>query len=81
MIAVGGLTELKERLVRVCLSECSVARKFAGTRTMTVFRTHVEDSFREYGTAAKTKNRMKRARARECEKNTVRKAFMLTLLI
>jgi hypothetical protein len=41
--------------------KCSVA----GTRTMTVLRTHVEDAFREYGTAAKTKNKMKRAR--ECE--------------
>ena len=45
--------------------KCSVARKFAGTRTMTVLKEHVENAFREYGTAAKTKNKMKRARENE----------------
>ena len=35
------------------------------TRTMTVLRVHVENAFREYGTAAKTINKMKRARENE----------------
>ena len=45
--------------------KCSVARKFAGTRTMTVLRSHVEEAFRHYGTAAKTVNKISRARANE----------------
>ena len=35
------------------------------TRTMTVLRVHVENAFREYGPAAKTINKMKRARENE----------------
>ena len=45
--------------------KCSVARKLAGTRTMTVLRSHVEEAFRHYGTAAKTVNKISRARANE----------------
>ena len=44
---------------------CQIARKFAGTRTMTVLRSHVEEAFRHYGTAAKTVNKISRARANE----------------
>jgi hypothetical protein len=46
--------------------KCQVARKFAGTRTITQLRAHVEAAFRQYGTAEKTVNKV--ARARENEK-------------
>lgn len=45
--------------------KCLVARKFAGARTVRELREHVEDGFKLYGTAEKTKNKIKRARDNE----------------
>ena len=42
-----------------------VARKFAGTRTMTDLREHVQDGFRKYGTAQFIQQKVGRAREME----------------
>jgi hypothetical protein len=51
------------RAVEGCQMSC--ARRFAGARTVKELRQHVEDAFKIYGTAERTKNKIKRARDNE----------------